>query len=132
MRLPNPFAPSRLEQTLRQIAADVAHVLRHQHELKEALVVTKDELKTQIADVKTVLTEARKDVNRVADRLDQAVANNDLSDVSAAVQELRELAQGIGDRAEQSDPEQPAQPEQPVVTEPVGPAGPQSPNNLQV
>ncbi len=81
-------------------------------------MVTKDELKTQIGEVKTILTEARKDVNRVADKLDQAAANGDLTGVSAAVQELRELAQGIGDRAEQSDPETPA---------PVEPAEPANP-----
>lgn len=134
MRIPNPFAPSRIETTLRRIAVDQQHLLRHAHETREILMVTKDELKTQIGEVKTILVEAQKDVGRVADKLDQAVANGNLDDVSAAVAELRGLAQGIGDRAEQSDPEQPATPTEPTDEnpQPVGPAGPQGPNNLQV
>lgn len=95
-------------------------------------MVTKDELKAQIGEVKTILTETQKDVDRVATKLEQAVANNDLSDVAAAVQELRTLAQNVGDRAEQADPEQPATPAEPDNPQPAGPAGPQGPNNLQV
>jgi hypothetical protein len=91
--------------------------------LKETLMATKDEILTQIADVKTLLVETGKDVSRVADKLDQAVANGNLTEVADAVAELKSIAQGIDDRAEASDPEQtttpgdetPAEPEQPAV-----------------
>ncbi len=81
----------------------------------ECLMATKDEILAQIADVKTVLVETGKDVGRVADKLDQAVANGNLTEVADAVAELKTIAQGIDDRAEASDPE---------VTEPVEPANP--------
>ncbi|GAA2346831.1 hypothetical protein [Dactylosporangium salmoneum] len=88
--------------------------------LKEQIMTSKDEVLAQIADVKTLLVETGKDVSRVADKLDQALANNDLTAVSEAVAELKTIAQGIDDRAEASDPEQPAtgepaEPEQPGV-----------------
>ncbi len=76
-------------------------------------MATKDEVLAQIADVKNLLVETGKDVNRVADKLDQAVAAGDLSEVSAAVAELHQIAQGIDDRAEASDPEQSAEPDEP-------------------
>jgi hypothetical protein len=89
--------------------------------LKEQIMATKDEILTQIADVKTVLVETGKDVGRVADKLDQAVANGNLTEVAAAVAELKSIAQGIDDRAETSDPEQtaPAEPANPDEPAPV-------------
>lgn len=121
MELPRMLQPfARAETTIRRIAVDVAHLLRHVHELKEIVMVTKDELKTQIGEVKTILVEAQKDVGRVADKLDQAVEAGNLDDVSAAVTELRTLAQGIGDRAEQADPETPVEPT-PAPSEPTNP-----------
>jgi hypothetical protein len=132
-RFPNPFAPSRIETTLRRIAADVAHVLRHQHELREILVSTKQEILDSVREVNGILVEARKDVGRVIDKLDEAVANGNLDDVAAAVNELRPVAQAIGDAAEKAAPEAPVEPTPaPENPEPVGPGGPQGPNNLNV
>ncbi len=68
-------------------------------------MASKDEILAQIADVRTLLDEVRKDVGRVADRLDEAVANNNLDDVSAAVADLRGVVQAIDDRAEAAAPE---------------------------
>ena len=89
--------------------------------LKEQIMVTKDEILTDLADVKNILVETGKDVNRVADKLDEAVENGNLTEVAAAVAELKTIAQAIDDRAEASDPEQttPAEP-----TEPETPAEP--------
>jgi hypothetical protein len=91
--------------------------------LKETLMATKDEILAQIADVKTVLVETGKDVGRVADKLDQAVANGNLTEVADAVAELKTIAQGIDDRAEASDPEQaaPVEPEAPADETPAEP-----------
>ncbi len=117
--------PARIETALRQIAIDGAHLLRHAHELKEIAVKTKDELKAEISEVRDILVEAKKDVNRLADKLDAAVEAGDFTDVSAAVQERRELGQGIGDRAEQSDPEAPVEP---APVEPTPAPAPDQPN----
>lgn len=85
----------------------------------ECLMTAQDDVLAQIAAVKTVLTETKKDVGRVADKLDAAVASGDLSAVSAAVAELKDIAQGIDDRAEASDPEvaeaTPVAPESPTA-----------------
>lgn len=102
------------------VLTDTAHILRHLHDYKEMFMVTKQEILDQLADVKTVLGETAKDVGRVADKLDQAVANGDLSEVAAAVAELKQMAEGIDARAEQSDPEQPADPAEPVGEQPAG------------
>lgn len=114
-------APPVLVVDLGQTAAMLARILdrlarveHRQHELKEQTMATKDEILAQIADVKTTLVETGKDVARIADKLDVAAANGDLTAVSDAVAELKSLAQGIDDRAEASDPEAPAEPEQPV------------------
>lgn len=126
-RFPNPFAPSRIEATLRRIAADVAHALRHQHELREILVSTKQEILDSVREVNGILVEARKDVGRVIDKLDEAVANGNLDDVAAAVNELRPVAQAIGDAAEKAVPESPVEP---APTEPT--PAPAEPSNPQV
>ncbi len=90
------------------LRGEISAVHRHVHELKEELVTTKQELLTAVGEVKTVLVEAQKDVNRLADRFDEAIAAGDLDDAAAAVAELRAIGQSIGDRAEQTVPEQPA------------------------
>ncbi len=99
LRMPKP-RPHPLLDALRG-------VIRRLDQLKEIIVTTKQELLDAIADVKNVLVETGKDVARVADKLDAAVANGDLTDVAAAVAELRALAQSVDERAEASDPEQP-------------------------
>lgn len=116
MRMPRlPQNP--IVTALVNIARGVDHIIRDLHAAKEAIVTSKEEVLAQIADVRNLLVETGEDVRRVADKLDAAVAAGDLSDVSAAVAELRGLAQGIDDRAEQSDPEQVDSGDEP--TEPV-------------
>ncbi len=115
---PQPIPPDLIHilAALRQDVADIAdavtglrdglaHLHRGIHHLRGDIMATKDEVLAQIADVKAVLVETGKDVGRVADKLDQAVADNDLTAVSAAVDELRGMAQAIDDRAEASVPE---------------------------
>ncbi len=85
----------------------------------ETLMATKDEILAQIADVKAVLLETGKDVNRVADKLDAAVANGNLTEVADAVAELKSIAQGIDDRAEASDPETTETPADETPAEPT-------------
>ncbi len=89
---------------------DIAALTRMIAHPTEHIMANQDEVLAQIADVKNLLVETGKDVDRVADRLDEAVANGDLSAVSTAVAELRGLAQGINDRAEASAPEETDQP----------------------
>jgi hypothetical protein len=105
-------------RTLLSLAALAALGVAGWHALTrlERLIMTaQDDVLAQIADVKTLLVETGKDVTRVADKLDAAIASGDLTAVSAAVAELKTIAQGIDDRAEASDPELPVepQPEQP-------------------
>jgi len=114
-----PRRPHPLIGALRALRDEVAHGVRHLHELKEQLMVTRQEIeqvKADLGEVKTILVEAHKDVNRVADKLDAALDAGDLSEVRAGVAELRTLAQGIGDRAEAADPEQ--APTEPTPAEP--------------
>lgn len=99
------------------IGKGVQHIVKDLHALKEQVMATKDEVLAQIADVKTLLGEVRKDVGRVADKLDEAVANSNLDDVAAAVADLRGVVQDIDDRAETASPEPAAPVEEP--TEPT-------------
>jgi len=71
----------------------------------ERLMATKDAILAQIAEVKALLVETGKDVDRIADKLDEAANDGDLTAVAEAVTELHSLAQGINDRAEAADPE---------------------------
>lgn len=87
--------------------------------LKEQIMATKDEILADIADVKNILVETGKDVSRVADKLDTAVANGNLTEVADAVAELKQIAQGIDDRAEASDPEQTTTPADETPAEPA-------------
>lgn len=111
-RMPRPENP--LLIVLREIREAIRDNNRQLRTLKEQTMASKQEVLDALADVKNLLVETSKDVTRVADKLDQAVTNNDLTDVQAAVAELRSLAQGIDARAEQSDPEPATQPEQPA------------------
>lgn len=85
---------------------------------QEQHVATKDEILAQIGEVRNLLVETQKDVGRVADKLDEAMAGGDLAAVGEAIADLRGIAQTINDRAEQSSPEAVA-PDEP--TEPVEP-----------
>lgn len=101
------------------LGAGVEAIHRHLHELKENIVSSKQEVLAELGEVKTILVEAGKDVNRVADKLDAAVAAGNLDEVSAAVDELRTLATSVGERAEAADPEPVV--EEPSPEEPINP-----------
>ncbi len=87
------------------IGDGITHIVKDLHELKEQAMSDKAEVLAQIADLKTLVVELSKDVGRVADRLDEAVAANNLDDVTAAVSDLRGLVQAADDRAEAAAPE---------------------------
>lgn len=99
--------------------------------LKEIIMTTKDEILAELADTKTVAEETRKDTERLASgftvvsgqlkdvqaKLDAAIANGDLSAVSAAVADLKVSIQDTDDLVESASPEatpQPAQPQTPA------------------
>ncbi len=101
------------------VGKGVAHIVKDLHELKEQIVSDKAEVLAQIADLKTLVVELTEDVGRVADRLDEAVAANNLDEVSAAVADLRDLVQAADDRAEAAAPEPVEEPAGDEDTEPA-------------
>jgi hypothetical protein len=101
--------------TLADMLTRIRNVERNQHVLKELLMVTKDEIAAQLGDVKNVLAETGKDVARLVAKFDEAIANGDLSSLSAPLEELRTLAQNIDDAVEGASPEPVPAPEEPTV-----------------
>lgn len=93
----------------------------------EALIMsTKDEVLAAIADTKVLAEETKKDVARVIVKLDEAIANQDMTLVSEAVADLRSSVQATDDAAEAAAPEPvepPTEPE-PTPAEPTEPAPP--------
>jgi outer membrane murein-binding lipoprotein Lpp len=79
-------------------------------ELKEIIVTTKDELLAEVASLKDLVTETNDDIARVLAKLDEALANEDLTEVATAVGELRSLVQEGDDALEAADPETPPAP----------------------
>ena len=75
------------------------------NELKDLIMVTKDELMTQIDEVKALAAETASDVTRVLEALEVAVANNDLTAVAANVAELRTIVEGADAALEEAVPE---------------------------
>lgn len=110
-RIPRPTHP--LLAALRNLGDGIGHVLRHVHELQETIVTTKQELLGQLGEVKSLAVETFKDVGRLVDKLDEALAAGNLDDVAAATGELRTLVQDVNDRVEAAAPEPPAEPEEP-------------------
>ncbi len=96
------------------VGEGIEHIVKDLHALKEQVMADKAEVLAQIADVKTLVAELKKDVERVADRLDEAVANSNLDEVSAAVADLRTAVQDIDERAEAAAPEDTTPADQPV------------------
>lgn len=83
------------------------------NELRELIVTTKQELLDEVASLKELVVETNDDIARVLEKLDQALADNDMTEVATAVAELRTLVQAGDDALEAADPE--------VVEPPVEP-----------
>jgi hypothetical protein len=83
-------------------------VRRELASLKEQLMTDQAAVLAQLDEIKTLATETKKDVLRVAAALDAAVQAQDLSAVAASAAELRSIVQGTDDAAEAADPEPPA------------------------
>lgn len=81
------------------------------NELKELIMVTKDELLTQLDEVKALATETASDVTRVLEALEAAVANADLTAVATSVSELRSIVEGADAALEAAVPETEPEPE---------------------
>jgi hypothetical protein len=81
--------------------------------LKEQLMTDQADVLAQLDEIKTLATETKKDVLRVAQALDDAVKANDLGAIAASAAELRSIVQGTDDAAEAASPE-------PVETPPAG------------
>lgn len=82
-------------------------------ELKELLMSTKEEVLAELAAANELATETNKDIARVIAKLDEAIANQDLTAVSEAVATLRATQQAGDDALEAAVPE--------VVEPPVEP-----------
>jgi hypothetical protein len=80
-------------------------------EIKESIVATKDEVLAQIAEVKALAVENLEDTQRVIDKLDEAIANSDLTLVAEAVADLRATTQTTNDAIEAAAPEPVVEPE---------------------
>lgn len=109
-----PRPPHPLLAALRDIRDTVQHLHKHIHALMEEIVSSKQEVLDALAGVKATLVETGKDVTRVIGKLDEAIANGNLDDIAAAVNELRPLAQSIDDAAEAAVPEPTAEPTEPA------------------
>lgn len=87
------------------VHVDVAGVSDAINELKELIMTTKDELLTQLDEVKALATETASDVTRVLEALEAAVANSDLTAVATSVAELRTIVEGADAALEAAVPE---------------------------
>lgn len=77
----------------------------HLDELRGLLMATKEEVLAALDTLQTTMTELGSDVQRLADDLAEAVANNDLTAVAEKVTQLQTLAQAIDDAVEAASPE---------------------------
>lgn len=96
------------------VGEGIEHIVKELHALKEQTMSDKAEVLAQVADVKALVTELKKDVGRVLDRLDAAVAAGNMDEVSAAVADLRSAVQDIDERVEAAAPEDTTPADQPV------------------
>lgn len=74
-------------------------------EIKESIVATKEEVLAQVAELKALAVENLEDTQRVIAKLEEAVANNDLTAVQEALADLRSTTQATNDAIEAADPE---------------------------
>jgi len=83
-------------------------------ELEGLLMATKEEVLASIADVKTALVELQSDVQRIITDLETAIANNDLTAVAAAVEDLKATVTTIDEAVETASPEPTEPPVEPT------------------
>jgi hypothetical protein len=83
------------------------------NEIKESIVATKEEVLAQVADLKALAVENLEDTQRVIAKLEEAIANQDLTAVAEALTDLKATTQATNDAIEAADPE--------VVEPPVEP-----------
>ncbi len=122
-KMPRIPLPSTLAALI-AVGEGIEHIVKELHELKEQAMSDKAEVLAQVADVKALVVELTKDVGRVLDRLDAAIAAGNMDEVSAAVADLRSAVQDVDDRVEAAAPEPVEEPasEEPTDGEPVEPA----------